>query len=74
MLAVAEKAKKLDVKGIKSRREALGLTLAQAAQAAGFETRQEWYHIESGRRLDVKISTLNKLASALQCAPEDLLK
>lgn len=74
MLIVAEELQ-LDLKEIRRRREALNLTMEQAADAAGLGSRQGWYNIESGRGgIDVRISTLGRLAKALQCAPDDLLK
>lgn len=65
---------KIDLKKIKARREALGLSMEQAAKAAGLSGRQTWYHIESGQRPDVAVSTLGKIAKALQCEPVDILK
>ena len=73
MLALADELQ-LDLIELRTRREAKGLTLDQAAVAAGFSTRQQWYLIESGRRANVTISTLGRLAKALQCSPDDLLK
>jgi transcriptional regulator with XRE-family HTH domain len=72
MLAVAELA--LDIAKVRNLRLKLGLTHEQAATAAGFTSRQQWYGIESGRTgTDVSVSTLGKLARALKCDPDDLL-
>lgn len=63
----------LDLKKIKDGRERLDLTMEQAAERAGFTTRQQWYLIESGRRSDVTMTTLEKIAKALEVDPRDLL-
>ena len=73
MLTVADELQ-LDLDAIRRRRESIGMSLDQAATAAGFSTRQQWYLIESGRRANITISTLGRLARALQCSPDDLLK
>jgi DNA-binding Xre family transcriptional regulator len=64
----------LDVDQIKQRRLKLGLKMELAAQRAGFSGEAQWYLIESGRRTDVALSTLDKLAEALECDAKDLLK
>ena len=75
MLAVAERPVTLDLDAIRTRREKLGLTMEQAADAGGFAgKRQAWYMIESGRRPNVTIETLNQIAKALRCPAKDLLK
>lgn len=66
-------ANMLDNGEMKRRREKLGLTMDAAAQLAGFNGRQQWYYIESGSRSDIQLSTLQRIASALQCDPCDLL-
>jgi transcriptional regulator with XRE-family HTH domain len=64
----------LDVKKMKSLRATLKLSQAQAAERAGFGGgRQQWSNIESGR-IDISLSTLDKIAKALKCKPADLLK
>jgi len=63
----------LDLKQLKARRERLGLTLQQAAKRAGFRHRQQWYEIETGRAGEVRMSTLDKLAEALECSAKDLV-
>ena len=73
MIAVAEL--ELDIAKVRKLRLALGLTYDQAAKDGGFTSRQQWYGIESGRTgTDVTVSTLGRLARALKCEPEDLLK
>lgn len=65
----------LDTAAVKRRRNSLGLTMEQAAKAAGFTGgRQQWNNIENSPKTDVTLSTLGKLAKALQCEPSDLLK
>ena len=64
----------LDLEKIKARREKLDLTMQAAADRAGFTNRQQWFLIESGTRADVTMTTLEKLAVALECKAKDLLK
>ena len=66
----------LNVKAIKAHRNSLELTMEQASDAAGFSGgRQQCNNIENARTSpDVPISTLVKLAKALECEPADLLK
>jgi transcriptional regulator with XRE-family HTH domain len=64
----------LDLKKLKSLREKLNLTLEEAAKRAGFTNRQQWYLIESGRRADVRLSTLDNLGKALGLKAKELLK
>ncbi len=67
----------LDTHAIATRREALGLTMNDAAAAAGFKSRQHWYAIEAGEKgnkLGLTLSTLNAIAKALHCDVKDLLK
>ena len=61
-----EKMKKLRLKR--------GLTMTEAAVAAGLGNRQRWYEIESGRLTNVTIDTLNKIAAALGVSAKELLK
>jgi transcriptional regulator with XRE-family HTH domain len=66
----------LDVQKIKELREGLGLTPEEAAARAGFGgTRpgQSWRRIESGRRANVTMATLDAMARALDCSPRDLV-
>ncbi|HEY7087446.1 MAG TPA: helix-turn-helix transcriptional regulator [Tepidisphaeraceae bacterium] len=64
----------LDTKRIKSLRERGGLTLADAARAAGFSSRQGWHNVESGKQTNIKLGTLNRIAKALKTSAKDLLK
>jgi transcriptional regulator with XRE-family HTH domain len=64
----------LDNQRVKDRREKLSLTMEAAAEAAGMSGRQQWYMIESGRRDDITLSTLDRIANALKCKAKDLLK
>lgn len=64
----------LDIEKILKLRESLGLTQEQAAQKAGFKTRQHWYKIESGNAGSVTLETLERVAKALGVKAKDLLK
>ncbi len=65
----------LNLKEIKRRREAVGMTLQEAADRAGWGTngRQRWFQLEAGRPVDPQISTVVAVARALNCQIEDLL-
>jgi transcriptional regulator with XRE-family HTH domain len=64
----------IDGRKIKARREKLGLSLADAARAAGGSTTRTWWHdVEAGRRTDITVSSLQKMAKALNCPLESLL-
>lgn len=68
----------VDFAKIRQLREARGLTQAQAATAAGFDVRPElarqvWYTIEAGRRPNVTIDTLERVAHVLGVTASDLL-
>lgn len=60
---------------VRRRREAVGMTLQEAADRAGWPAsgRQRWYDLESGRKADPQISTVVAVARALKCRIEDLL-
>lgn len=58
---------------IKKRREALKLTMAEAAARAGLPSRQRWNTIESVERKNPSIETLYRIAHALNCRMEDLI-
>jgi DNA-binding XRE family transcriptional regulator len=65
----------LDCPKIKRLREELRLSQEQAGEAAGFKAgRSHWNDIESGRRANVTLETLGKLAKALGVDPAELLK
>ncbi|HYF36162.1 MAG TPA: helix-turn-helix transcriptional regulator [Prosthecobacter sp.] len=63
----------LNLSYIRQRREQLGLTLAQAAELAGFPNAQKWWQLENGRIPDPQISTLEAMAKALRCGAAKLL-
>lgn len=70
-------ARVLNTNAIRDRREKLGLTLEQAAKAAGMKSRQHWYSVEtgaSGGQSGITLGTLNAIAKALKCDAKDLLK
>ena len=64
----------LDITKMRELREKRGLSLAQAAKAAGFAGRQQWHQIESGQRTNIELNTLEKIAEALGVKARDLLK
>jgi transcriptional regulator with XRE-family HTH domain len=64
----------LDFGKIKQIRERLGLTQEEAAKKAGFSNRQYWNNIESGRRTNIELNTLDAIARALKVSAKDLLK
>lgn len=64
----------INLKRMKQLREALGLSMEQASAKAGLTGRQHWHQIESGRSDDIRISTLERIASALGVTAKELLK
>jgi transcriptional regulator with XRE-family HTH domain len=64
----------IDYAKIKSLREKRGLSLMDAARAAGLKSRQEWHQIETGERDNATVATLEKVARALGVKAKDLLK
>ena len=62
----------LDRAKIKTLREAMKLTQAEAAKRAGM-TLTRWNDVESGGRANVTIDTLGRMADALECTSQDLL-
>jgi transcriptional regulator with XRE-family HTH domain len=63
----------VDRSGIKARREAIGLTLEEAAKRAGLGDRQRWYGIEHGQRRNISADTLQAVARALDCTMDELM-
>lgn len=59
---------------IKRRRQLLGMTMAKAAQLAGWKTQQAWSGVERGQRPDPQVSTLMRVAAVLGCKVDDLLR
>lgn len=64
----------LDAHKVRTLREACGYTLAEAAERAGLGGPQKWSDIESGRRKNLTLDTLDKIAKALGVSAKDLLK
>lgn len=64
----------LDTEKVRRLRISSNLSMEQAALSAGLAGRQSWYEIESGRKSDVRVSTLEAIARALGCRAADLLK
>jgi len=61
---------------VRIRREQLGLTQDEVAERAGLRyTSQPWISaIERGEKTDVRLSSLQRLAKALECTVDDLLR
>jgi len=59
---------------IKELREGRGLSQEEAAKLAGIGGRQQWNDVESGRRVNLTLDTLERVAKALNAKPRDLLK
>ena len=66
----------IDTAAIRRRREKLGLSFAAAALAAGWQqsARATWQKIESGRRTNPTVQTLEAMAGVLGCKAKDLLR
>ena len=64
----------LDTDKIRKLRRALKLTQAEAAERAGLTGLQTWSDIENGRRANLTIETLERIAKALGVRAADLLK
>lgn len=64
----------LDTAKIRDLREKLGLTQVQAAKLAGLPSAQVWSDVENGRRSNLTIETLERVARALKVKARDLLK
>lgn len=60
-----------DASGLRRRRAALGLSLAELAERVGCSTALV-SHLETGHTRDPRASTLFTLARALGCGPEEL--
>lgn len=56
---------------IRERREKLNMTQAELAKKADV-TRQTISALESGKKVDMKVSTLKAIADALKCKPQYL--
>lgn len=64
----------LDREKMEECRKTLGLSQEEAAARAGLATRQAWNNIVSGRKANVTLDTLNRIAGALGCDPRELIK
>ena len=64
----------IDAEKIERLREGRGLSQEEAARLAGLGGRQKWSDIVAGRRKNVTIETLEKIAKALGVKARDLLK
>lgn len=73
--AIADKKRiGLDRAKLRELRESRGLTMEQAAKLAGMPNRQRWYDVESGRKPNITLDTLDRIAAALGVKARDLLK
>lgn len=64
----------VNTREIKRRRSKLGLSMASAAKLAGWKTAQQWANVEYGTKKDPLVSTMFKVAKALGCKIDDLVK
>jgi transcriptional regulator with XRE-family HTH domain len=64
----------LDLHKVKTLREKAGLTQEKAAAKAGIGTKQSWNAIESGRKANVTLEILDRIAKALGVKARDLLR
>ena len=64
----------LNKKFIEDTRQKLGLSQDEAAKRAGFSGKSYWRDIVSGRKANVKLETLSKMAKALGVKPSQLLE
>lgn len=64
----------LDTAKMEQRRRALDLSQREAAVRAGLAGRQAWNNIASGRKANVTLETLSRIAHALECDPRELIK
>ena len=64
----------LDHVKIRELRERKKMSQQEAADAAGLGTRQRWNEIETGRRTNIELATLERIAAALGVKSKDLLK
>ncbi|MEM8875278.1 MAG: helix-turn-helix transcriptional regulator [Planctomycetota bacterium] len=63
----------VDCLKIRQLREERGWTLLQAAAAAKLTSYQHWQKVEAGVRKDPSVSTIQKMADALEVTVDDLL-
>jgi transcriptional regulator with XRE-family HTH domain len=73
--AAADKADiPVDTNKIRELRERLGLTQEAAARRAGLRGAAVWNDIEKGRRANLTVATLERVAQALGTHARELLK
>jgi len=58
---------------IRSRREALGLTQAQASATCGWRRATLWNEVETGLRPQITAVTLYRIARVLGCSMDELM-
>lgn len=63
----------LNVAKIRELRDKRGLSLQEAADAAGLKFRQRWGDLEAGIKTNVKLDTLAGIAKALGVKPSSLI-
>jgi transcriptional regulator with XRE-family HTH domain len=64
----------VDIDKIRSLRMTRGWTMEQAAKKAKFTSRQAWHNVESGKRRNIQLAVLERIAKALGVKAGDLLK
>jgi transcriptional regulator with XRE-family HTH domain len=64
----------LDIDKLKALRLARGWDQAEAARRAGLGNKARWSDIESGRRKNVTMGTLDAIAKAFGVKPQELIK
>ncbi len=64
----------LDTTKLRELRLKRGMSMDDAAAAAGFNNRQRWYAIESGQKKNITLDTLNAIAAALGVKAKELLR
>ncbi len=74
LLEVPTMPQELDRAKMRALRKALKLSQTAAAEAAGFTGgASQWSDIENGRRGNVTMDTLARIAAALRCDARDLI-
>lgn len=63
----------IDRQKVRDTREALGLSLADAAELAGMKSRQQWQRIEKNPDVGITVKMLGTLARVLKLDPCALL-
>lgn len=63
----------LNTSRMRELRESLDLSQEEAARRAGVKGRARWSNIESGKRDNITLKMLERIAAALECEPADLL-